>query len=39
VLAAQKGMLTATHNLSSYTRDEFEGFVATQRQKRPAAGF
>ncbi|HSU50382.1 MAG TPA: helix-hairpin-helix domain-containing protein [Segetibacter sp.] len=35
VLAAQKGGLTAEHNLSSFTLDQFEAFLAKQRAKRP----
>lgn len=34
VLAAQKGRLTAKHNLSSYSRKEFEAFLEKQRLKR-----
>ncbi len=36
VLAAQKGGLTKQHNLSSYSLDEFELFLAKQRVKRTA---
>jgi len=35
VMAAQKGGLTKTRNLSSYTLTEFEKFVNEQRLKRP----
>lgn len=34
VKAAQKGGLTAHHNLSSYTRDQFEAFVQAAKKKR-----
>jgi DNA polymerase (family X) len=37
VLAAQKGMLTAANNLSSFTRQEFEDFLMTQHEKRAEA--
>jgi DNA polymerase (family 10) len=36
VLSAQKGGLTAKHNLSSFTLQEFEAFLARQREKRSA---
>ena len=34
-LPAQKAGVTAAQNLSSYTLQEFEQFVATQKAKRP----
>lgn len=34
VLAAQKAGLTASHNLSSLTLQEFENFIATSKQKQ-----
>jgi DNA polymerase (family 10) len=34
VLVAQKGGLTATQNLSSFTLDQFESFLETQKSKR-----
>lgn len=34
VLAAQKGGLTAAHNLSSFTLQQFEDFLEKQKQKR-----
>jgi DNA polymerase (family 10) len=34
VMAAQKGGLTAKCNLSSYTRQQFEGFVSAYKQKQ-----
>lgn len=34
VMAAQKGGLTAQHNLSSYSREQFEDFLARYRRKR-----
>lgn len=34
VLAAQKGGLTAAHNLSSFSKNEFEKFITNRKMKR-----